>query len=55
MRKPDRAAYARRNKGWLIPAFAVVLAFGVLRENWFAVLGGVVGLVWVGQALRAAR
>ena len=55
MEKPDRAAFARRNKAWLIPGFVAVLAFGLVRENWFAVAGGVLGVLWVGQAIWAAR
>jgi len=55
MEKPDRAEFARRNRGWLIPAFAAVLVFGLVRENWFAVAGGALGLAWVGRAVCAAR
>lgn len=55
METPDRAAYARRNKGWLIPAFAAVLVFGLVRGNWFAVAGGALGLAWVGRAVWTGR
>ncbi len=55
MEKPDRAAYARKHKGWLIPAFAALLVYGLVGANWFAVAGGVLGLGWVGRAVWEAR
>ncbi len=47
MAKKDRTAFARKHAGWLIPAFGVLLLLGILRQNPFAMIGGVVGLVWV--------
>ena len=55
MEKPDRDAYARRNARWLIPAFVAVLVFGVLRDNLFAMIGGALGLLWVGRAVWVRR
>jgi hypothetical protein len=55
MAKPDRTAFARKHRTWLIPIFAVLLLLGLLRGNTFAVIGGVFGLVWVGMAIRAGR
>ena len=55
MTKPDRAAFARKYRTWLILIFAVVLLLGFLRGNTFAVIGGVFGLVWVVMAIRAGR
>lgn len=55
MEKPDRDAFARRNARWLVPVFVAILALGVLRENWFAVAAGVLGLLWIGRAYWVAR
>lgn len=55
MEKPDRAAYARKHKRWLIPVFAAALALGLMGENLAAVVAGAGGLVWVGHAVWVAR
>ena len=55
MEKPDRVAYARRNKGWLIPVFALVLGWGLAGGNLAALAAGAVGLLWVGHAVWGAR
>jgi hypothetical protein len=55
MTKPDRAGYARRNAGWLIPAFGAILLIGILRQNGFAVLGGGLGVGWVVWSVWSGR
>ncbi len=55
MTERDPNAFARKHWTWLIPACGVVMLLGFLRQNTFAVAGGVLGLVWVARALWAGR
>jgi len=55
MPEPDRSKFARQNAAWLLPAFAAVLVFGLMRENIWAVLGGVGGIGWMIAALWQGR
>jgi hypothetical protein len=48
----DPSAYARRNFGWLLALFGAFLAFGLLRGNAAAVLGGAGGIAWLLWAAR---
>ena len=47
MAKPDRAAFARKNAGWLALAFGVILIYGLLQQNTFAAAAGAGGLLWI--------
>ena len=51
MATPEQIAFARRNWRWLIPVFVFATGWGMLRGNLFALIGGVLGLVWVCRAL----
>ncbi len=51
MAKPDRTAFARKHRTWLIPACGAVLLLGIMLDNIFAVVGGIFGLVWVARAV----
>ena len=51
----DPAAYARRNFGWLLAVFGAFLAFGLIRGNAAAVLGGGAGIGWLLWAARRGR
>ena len=50
MAKPDRTAFARKHRAWLMPACAAVMVLGIVLGNIFAIFGGVFGMVWVARA-----
>lgn len=53
--REERRAQVRRNWRWYAGFFALVLALGLWRMNWAAILGAGIGFGWLGLLMREKR